>query len=204
MKERPRLSLKIKKLLLYYRSYTLVFFSSLVIIFLFFIGHVLFGSKPIQDWINPKDTSEVVVPSQKEIKEKEKEKHQALVQQAKEKKKEEKKNLAKKVDSDDPNVLVAYEANWPYYKTEQKGDHWINFEEGSLDRQEIDAASRSVIKSKEQLTDYWLNVVDDKSIYLILTNEDNSKNYRVYMTFENEKGWRVTRYEELRQLTGEG
>lgn len=204
MKVKPSLGLKVKKLLHYYKPYTLAFLSSLLLICFFFLGSLLFQSHPVDTWINPKEKAVPVGPSQKEISEKEKEKHHALVKQAQEKKREKEKNAPKKVPSDDPNVLAAYEGKWPPFKTQQEGDHWINFEEGSVDRQEIDAAGRAALNVKEELSDYWLSALDDQSIYLILTDDDHQHNYRIYMTFEDDQGWRVTRYEVLKEVTGEG
>ncbi|WP_025728649.1 DUF1510 family protein [Atopobacter phocae] len=207
-----QLAKRVQLLLKSYQPLNYIYLSSLVVIIILFALPLIWQPKTFARWISPDHTEVIQQPSKKEIAEKEAEKQAALKQKKKEREQQEKdkeaeeKNKIKEVASDDPNVIKAYEGTFKLFPTNQKGEHRLTFEDGSIDRMEIhNAASHVLNMNPEDLLDYWVNTAPGEDhLYIVLTDTGYTQFYRVYMHFIEGKGWQVTRYEQLHELTGEG
>ncbi|GAA0601878.1 hypothetical protein GCM10009001_18400 [Virgibacillus siamensis] len=104
------------------------------------------------------------------------------------------------VESSDDNVVKAYTGNWQPVGTEQTGPHTTNYNEGSQDRVEMrKAISVATDLNQDSLTMWWIERNGDQKVVVTASDANETKTYRVYMTWVNDEGWKPTKVEELKE-----
>lgn len=117
-----------------------------------------------------------------------------------EKKKNEDEVEKQEVEPSDDNVVKAYTGNWEPVGTEQTGSHSINYDEGSKDRIEMSkAVSTATDLNSDSLTMWWIARNGDQKVEVTASNANESKTYRVYLTWIENEGWKPTKVEELKK-----
>ena len=103
------------------------------------------------------------------------------------------------VESDDPNVKLAYVGNWRPVGTEQTGPHTIQFEKDSQDREEMMLAVEQAINlPTEDLTVWWVGRAGDQQVEITTSsNANQAEIYRVHLQWIDNQGWQPTLVEEL-------
>ena len=103
------------------------------------------------------------------------------------------------VASDDSNVIQAYEGDWDPVGTNQQGEHTTNYETDSEDRQEIKKAVSQVTEVPEDnIIEHWVGNNGDQKVVATIQDESTAEYYRVYLQWEDDKGWKPTKYEEIK------
>lgn len=105
----------------------------------------------------------------------------------------------RKVSSEDPNVIVAYEADWPPVGTSQSEPHDAQYEVDTVDWQEMVQAIEFVTPLDDMIIHWIGNDGPDKAIATVST-EKWDEIYRVYLSWVKHEGWQPTRIEELEWL----
>ncbi|MFC4404038.1 YrrS family protein [Gracilibacillus xinjiangensis] len=103
------------------------------------------------------------------------------------------------VEATDENVKRAYEGNWQPVGTEQEGPHTTNYDNGSIDRQEMSRAVEAAtgIPVKEQTT-WWAGRAGDQAVEITVSPKSNEGEiYRVHLAWVDQQGWQPTLVEEL-------
>ncbi|HLQ73335.1 MAG TPA: YrrS family protein [Bacillota bacterium] len=100
------------------------------------------------------------------------------------------------VDSDDDNVLEAYKANWDPIGTSQTEPHTVNFDEDSKDREEMKKAIQ-IATELDEMVIWWIGNDGDQKVTATVSPMDESLTYRVYLTWEENHGWKPTLVEQL-------
>lgn len=105
----------------------------------------------------------------------------------------------KSVKSSDDNVAEAFTGNWKPIGTEQSGPHTVNYDDGSQDRKEMEEAA-TVATGIDDMTVWWLSRAGDQKVEATISNnKDQSEIYRVNMEWVDEKGWKPTKVEMLKE-----
>lgn len=106
-----------------------------------------------------------------------------------------------KVDTpDDDNVVEAYKGDWKPVGTEQEGEHTMNFDDGTPDRIEMEEAARTGAELDEGNMITWrVERGGDQKVIATVSDEDDSKTSRVYLNWVDEKGWKPTKVEVLKE-----
>lgn len=103
------------------------------------------------------------------------------------------------VPSDDPNVIRAYVGDWEPIGTEQSEPHVTQYDETSVDWAEMKEASSEVTGvSLANMIITWIGNNGEQRVTVTFTDSESGQVYKVYLSWVTEKGWQVTRYEELR------
>lgn len=105
-----------------------------------------------------------------------------------------------KVKPSDDNVIKAYTSNWQPIGTKQTGSHTINYNEGSQDRIEMrKAVSVATNLNNERLIMWWIESNGKQKVVITASDANETKTYRVYMSWVKTKGWKPTKVEELKK-----
>lgn len=140
----------------------------------------------------------------KEEAEKEKAEEAKKEKEAAEKEKKEKEEQEKVKEtqgsSNDSNVVKSYSGDWSPVGTTQKGTHKTNYSNGSKDRKEIKKAVSQVTGvSESDMIEWRVENGGNEKVEATITNGKQTETYRVYLTWIDNKGWKVTKYEELKR-----
>lgn len=113
-----------------------------------------------------------------------------------------KENTIKILPSNVDNVKKSWvNSEWTVTKTNQTGQHSINFEENSLDRNEMKKTFSTTLKIEETLIEeWWIDTTGESQIYAYLSNKETNDAYKVYLKWINNKGWQTEKVEELYSL----
>lgn len=105
----------------------------------------------------------------------------------------------REVPSTDPNVIKAYAADWEPIGTTQTGVHVTNYNDGSADRIEIKRATAKVTGvSEDDMVEYWIGNDGEQRVTATIMQLSSGKYFKTYLTWNDGKGWQVTRYDEIR------
>lgn len=199
----------------------ILIFGSLAILFLIiFSSLIIFGSKgnPTEDTVTSSEEEAEQEQEEKEdqdeenddkaIEEEDKSEEDKdhkpkdkMLELEKEKEEEEKEVTTKEVSSDDPNVKKAYTGDWKPIGTEQTGEHTTSYDAGSSDRIEIKQAVAQAIKMDEdEMIEYWIGRGGDQQVIATVSDTNMDNIHRVYLDWVDEKGWLVTKVEELNDI----
>lgn len=102
-----------------------------------------------------------------------------------------------KVDPSDDNVLEAYTGDWKIVETVQEEPHTINYSDGSQDRIEIQEAVMIATGLNENLITWRVGNGGDQKVVATVSDSDETKIYRVYLSWIENKGWQPTKVELL-------
>ncbi len=104
-------------------------------------------------------------------------------------------------ESDDPNVIEIIQKDWDPIGTEQEGNHVTNYTKGSQDWDEMEEAIRYASDlSKEESTVWYIeNGGEPQKAIGTIESNDRTEIYRVYIQWVDEKGWKPTKIEELKE-----
>lgn len=105
----------------------------------------------------------------------------------------------KKVNAEDPNVIEAYEADWPPVGTSQKEPHEATYEVDTVDWQEMVQAIELVTPLDDMIIHWIGNDGPGKAIATVST-EKWDEIYRIYLSWVKHEGWKPTRIEQLEWL----
>ncbi|MBP1947620.1 YrrS family protein [Virgibacillus litoralis] len=98
------------------------------------------------------------------------------------------------------NVADAYTGNWEPVGTEQTGQHTINYTENSQDRNEMrKAVALATDLNEDNFTMWWIERNGNQKVKTTTSNPDESKIYRVYLTWVDGQGWKPTKVEKLKE-----
>lgn len=103
------------------------------------------------------------------------------------------------VTSDDPNVVVATEADWQPIQTNQVEPNLINFNKDSDNWAEMVTAIESVVEIDDMLI-HWLGNNGEQQAVGTVSTRDHTEIYRVFIAWVANEGWQPTRVEQLKQL----
>lgn len=121
--------------------------------------------------------------------------------QEKEKEKDKKELEKNEVDSDDPNVIRAVVGDWQPIGTTQAEPHVTNYDDGSQDRLEIkQAVSQATEVSEGDMIENWIGNNGEQKVTSTITQTSTGKIFKTYLSWVANKGWQVTRVEELHQV----
>lgn len=102
------------------------------------------------------------------------------------------------IESQDSNVIKAYEGDWKPIGTEQVGPHTTNYNDGSDDRAEIKKAVAAVTGIEEdKMIEHWVGNGGDQKVISTVQDEANDDIYRVYLEWIDEDGWQVKKVEKI-------
>lgn len=106
----------------------------------------------------------------------------------------------REVPSTDPNVIKAYAADWEPIGTTQSGTHVTNYNDGSADRVEIKrATAQATGVSEDDMVEYWIGNDGEQRVTATIMQLSSGKYFKTYLTWNDGKGWQVTRYDEIRE-----
>ena len=142
--------------------------------------------------------------AEKEAEEEQAEKEAKKEEEAKKKAAEEKekKEKVKEIqgNSNDSNVVKSYSGDWNPVGTTQKGTHRTNYSKGSADRKEIrQAVSQVTGVSESDMIEWRVENGGKQKVEATITNGKQTETYRVYLSWVDNNGWKVTKYEELKR-----
>jgi FtsZ-interacting cell division protein ZipA len=107
----------------------------------------------------------------------------------------------KQVQPSDDNVIEAYIGDWQPIGTEQTGTHTTDYNDGSQDRKEIAKAVSEVTGLQEEsMVTHWVGNGGEQKVEATVSDANNSQIYRVYLTWIDERGWKPTKVEKLKQV----
>ena len=142
-----------------------------------------------------KDSSEVE-KNKKDKKDKE-EKEKKDKEEADKKEKDDIKT--EKTDPSDDNVTSAVTGNWKPVETNQEGSHTTDYTNGSLDRVEIKQASANATGlSVEDMIEWRVENNGDQKVVATVSDTQQTKTYRVFLTWIENKGWQPNKVEQLK------
>lgn len=105
------------------------------------------------------------------------------------------------VTSNDPNVLKSFVGDWAPIGTTQSGSHITNYDDGSADRVEIKRAVSQVTGVQENdMVEHWIGNDGEQRVTATIRQVSSGKFYKVYLSWNDGKGWQVTRYDEIREV----
>src|SRR5699024_2779462 len=146
------------------------------------------------------DEEEALEKEQTEEEEKEEQAKKEAAEKEKKEKEEQEKVKETQGSSNDSNVVKSYSGDWSPVGTTQKGTHKTNYSNGSKDRKEIKKAVSQVTGvSKSDMIEWRVESGGNKKVEATITNGKQTETYRVYLTWIDNKGWKVTKYEELKR-----
>lgn len=106
----------------------------------------------------------------------------------------------REVPSTDPNVIKAYAADWEPIGTTQSGTHVTNYNDGSADRIEIKrATAQATGVSEDDMVEYWIGNDGEQRVTATIMQLSSGKYFKTYLTWNDGKGWQVTRFDEVRE-----
>lgn len=112
-----------------------------------------------------------------------------------------KESAVREVPSNDPNVIKAYAADWAPIGTTQSGTHVTDYNDGSADRIEIKrAVSQATGVSEDDMVEYWIGNDGEQRVTATIMQLSSGKYFKTYLTWNDGKGWQVTRYDEIRDV----
>lgn len=104
------------------------------------------------------------------------------------------------VGSEDENVTQAFIGDWKPIGTNQEGTHTVSYQEGSKDRVEVKKAVSVVTEiPEEDMIEWLIENGGDQKVIATVSDKIESKIYKVYLSWVDEQGWKVTRLEHLKQ-----
>lgn len=107
----------------------------------------------------------------------------------------------REIPSNDPNVIKAYAADWEPIGTTQSGTHVTDYNDGSADRIEIKrAASQATGVPEDDIVEYWVGNAGEQRVTATIMQVSTGKYFKTYLTWNDGKGWQVTRYDEIRTV----
>lgn len=107
------------------------------------------------------------------------------------------------VSSTDENVIVAYRGDWQPIGTSQTGEHVTDYNDGSQDRIEIKRAVSFVTNIEEDdMIEHWIGNDGHQKVQATVSSKSTGHFYRVYLTWVDEKGWKPTKVERLKEYNG--
>ena len=107
----------------------------------------------------------------------------------------------REIPSNDPNVIKAYAADWEPIGTLQSGTHVTDYNDGSADRIEIKrAASQATGVPEDDVVEYWVGNAGEQRVTATIMQVSTGKYFKTYLTWNDGKGWQVTRYDEIRTV----
>ncbi|MDC3413303.1 YrrS family protein [Aquibacillus sp. 3ASR75-11] len=99
----------------------------------------------------------------------------------------------------DDNVIRAYTGDWEPVGTPKEGPYQFP-QQDSQDWQEmIDAVSLATGLSKDNMIQWWVTNNGEQSIVATVTNNEQTENYRAYVTWIENEGWKPTKVEVLKE-----
>lgn len=104
-------------------------------------------------------------------------------------------------ESEDDNVLRTYIGNWEPIGTVQTGEHVTNYEDGSVDRIEIEKASSKVTGIPvDNMFVGWVGNDGHQKVFTIISNENREEFYKLYLSWIDGEGWQVTKVEKIKEF----
>lgn len=108
-----------------------------------------------------------------------------------------------KINSEDENVLEAFTEDWSPIGTNQTSPHVTVYSDDSPDRIEIKRAVSAVIGIEEaDMIEWWVgNAGDHQTAVSNISNLSQTEFYRAYLTWVDDAGWKVTKYERIKEYS---
>lgn len=153
--------------------------------------------------------SEEAAPTEEEEAEESAEKEKENAEKEKEEEKEEESNEADDSEtevsenSDDPNVIKTMtNPGWGPVGTSQSEPHTSVYEEGHVDwNEKLKAVEAATRLSSGEYTLYFLgNGGSEHSSVASIKNKSTGENFKVYLEWVTNKGWKPTKVEQVKSL----
>lgn len=106
------------------------------------------------------------------------------------------------IESEDENVIEAFEANWPPIGTSQTEPHTIQFKKDTVDWDEMEEAIASAIPiQRSEMITYWIgNGGELKAIGTVYNKNNKDEIYRVTIEWIEYEGYKPIKVERLKEL----
>lgn len=106
------------------------------------------------------------------------------------------------VESEDDNVVEAYEANWSPIGTSQTEPHTIQYKKDTVDWEEMEEAIASAIPlQRSEMVTYWIgNGGELKAVGTVYNKNNKDEIYRVTIEWEQYEGYKPIKVERLKEL----
>lgn len=99
----------------------------------------------------------------------------------------------------DDNVTSAITGDWKPVATEQEGPHSTNYSDGSQDRKEIKQANANATGiAVDDMIEWRVENGGDQKVVATVSDSQQTKTFRVYLTWVDNEGWRPTKVEQLK------
>lgn len=102
-------------------------------------------------------------------------------------------------DPSDDNVIEAYTGDWQIVETVQEGTHTTNYDDGSQDRIEIKEGVMRATGLSEDLVEWRVGNGGDQKVIATVSDPDETRIYRVYLSWIENQGWQPTKVEVLKE-----
>jgi hypothetical protein len=99
----------------------------------------------------------------------------------------------------DENVIRAYTGDWKPVGTPKEGPYQFPNQDSQDWKEMMDAVSLATNLSKDNMIQWWVTNGGEHSVVATVTNKAQTENYRVYVTWIENKGWKPTKVEVLRE-----
>src|SRR5690625_3276938 len=101
---------------------------------------------------------------------------------------------------EDSNVKRAFVGEWSPVGTTQEGTHTTNYSNGSQDRKEIKKAVSKVTKvAEDNMVEWRVENGGDQKVIATISDDNETEFYRVYLSWIDNEGWQVNKFEELKK-----
>lgn len=101
---------------------------------------------------------------------------------------------------DDDNVIETFTGDWDPVGTDQDEPHEVNYNNDSVDREEMALAVELAtdIPADDMVT-WWVGNGGDQKVEVTVSNNAQDEYYRVYLSWIENKGWKPTRVNLLKE-----
>lgn len=95
------------------------------------------------------------------------------------------------------NVIRTFVADWePIGTVQDREDHYTIFDEGSDDRIEIRKAILEVTEiNEDMLVEYWIGNDGHNKVFSVIEDKETNEIYQLYLSWVDNKGWKMTKVE---------
>jgi len=99
------------------------------------------------------------------------------------------------------NIIRTIEnSSWKPIGTHQSEPHTVVYDDGSVDRKEMErAVSYAIGIDQSNLIYWWFSRNGDNKVAATISTSDKTQVYRVYIDWIPEEGWKPVKIEELRE-----
>lgn len=171
------------------------------ILLLILIGILVFGGRGDKDSKQNNANSDLIIEETEQEDDQNSNNEDNESDKESKKEKDDESSIEKEsAEPSDGNVDEAYTANWEPIGTEQHGEHTTQFKKETQDWKEMEhAASIATELNVEDMTTWRIeNGGEPQKTIATVSDSDETKVYRVYLSWIDGEGWQPTKVEVLK------